>query len=281
LFDYTLILHRGKKYFLSTVLFSFWGILTLVAQIVPENKLPPRPNPPRLVVDYADLLTTAEEAELERKLVAYDNATSNQILIVTVRSTKGYEADQYATEIGQKWGVGGQAKMDNGVVILVSDGTEEENNRRKAFIATGYGLEGTLNAITTKWIVDKYLIPNLKLRNYFQAFDETTDAVSKTIAGEYKAPEGYANRGKGGGTSIITIIFIALIILFILSRIGGGGGGGGMMSRRGYKGWNNVPPIIWFPGGGGGGGGGSSGGGGGFGGFGGGGFGGGGAGGDW
>ncbi len=186
MFDYTLILHRSKKYFIATLLYCLCGVTTLVGQIVPENKLPPKSNPPSLVVDYADLLTTAEEAELERKLVAYDNATSNQILIVTVHSTKGYEADQYATEIGQKWGAGGQAKMDNGVVILVSDGAEEENNRRKAFIATGYGLEGTLNAITTKWIVDKYLIPNLKLRNYFQAFDETTDAISKTIAANTK-----------------------------------------------------------------------------------------------
>lgn len=252
----------------------------MYAQLVPADKLPAKPNPLRLVVDYADLLTPQEEVALEQKLVAYDDSTSNQILVITVKSTKGYEADQYATEIGHRWGVGGQAKKDNGVVILVSDGTEEENNRRKAFIATGYGLEGTLNSITTKHIVDRFLIPQLKQRNYYTAFDETIYAIQETIAGEYKAPSDYHKRKGGGGVPILFIIAVIFIVLFILSRIGGGGGGGSMMSRRGYRRWDNKPPIIFFPPSGSGSGS-SDWSGGGFGGFGGGSFGGGGAGGDW
>ncbi|RZK45421.1 MAG: TPM domain-containing protein, partial [Pedobacter sp.] len=112
--------------------------LAVNAQVVPHNLLPPKPNPPRLVNDFADLLSPEEERQLEQKLVAYDDSTSNQILVLTVKTMRGYEADQYATEVGHFWGVGGQGKYDNGVVILVSDGTEE-GGKRRYFIATGYG----------------------------------------------------------------------------------------------------------------------------------------------
>ena len=63
---------------LMVALFS--SVITLQAQVVPHNLLPPKPDPARLVNDYADLLTPDEERQLERKLVAYDDSTTNQIL---------------------------------------------------------------------------------------------------------------------------------------------------------------------------------------------------------
>ena len=266
------------------LLLAFAGSCCLAsAQIVPKDKLPKEPNPPRLVVDLADMLSTQEENLLEEKLKRYNDTTSNQILVVTLHSTQGYDAGDYATEIGHQWGVGGQAAKDNGIVILVSDGKDEADGRRKTFIATGYGLEGVLNSITTKSIVDNYLRPNLQAGNFYEAFDVTTTQLIKAAAGEYTAPKGYKSRSKGGGGFPFgTIIIITIVLIILFSR--GRGGGGGMMSRRGYRRFNNTPPMWWFPTGGGGGGwsgGGGDSGGGGFGGFGGGDFGGGGAGGDW
>jgi uncharacterized protein len=251
--------------------------LTLAAQ-----RVLPKPNPPRLVNDAANLLTPDQEAALEAKLKAYDDSTSNQVVIVTVPTLNGLEPNDYATELGRAWGVGG-SEFNNGVVILIS--APPENNsigeKRRVYITAGYGLEGALPDITLKQIIESELIPNLVNKNYYRALDETTSAIIRAAAGEYKAPEGYRNRGKQKGIPPGAIFIAIIVILIIVSRIGGGGGGGGMMSRRGYRGWNSGPPIF-FPGGGGGfGGGGSSGGGGGFGGFGGGSFGGGGAGGDW
>ena len=254
-------------------LLFFW-LMTAQAQIVPHNLLPPKPNPPKLVNDLADLLSPEEERALERKLVAYDDSTSNQVVILTVRSLRGYEADQYATEVGHFWGVGGQEKYDNGVVVLVSDGTEE-GGKRRFFIATGYGLEGALPAITTNAIAQEFLVPNLKNNNFFEAFDQTTSAIMRAAAGEYQAPAGYGKKKSRGGGGLAVLIVLAIIFLIARS---GGGGGGGFMSRRGFG------PVIFpgsFGGGFGGRGGGFGGGGGGFGGFGGGGFGGGGSGGSW
>lgn len=262
--------------------FLAWVVLLFCTLTVSaQSRVLPKPNPPRLVNDAAQLLTPDQIASLEAKLVAYDDTTSNQIAVVLVKTLNGLEPNDYATQLGREWGVGGK-EFNNGLVILISTGNDGQE-KRKVYIATGYGLEGAIPDIIAKRIVDREMVPNLQAGNYYRALDEATDALIKAAAGEYKAPEGYRNRGEGeGGIPVGLIIFIIIMVIIFASRGGGGRGGGGMLSRRGYRGWNSGPPIF-FPGGFGGGGGGGfgGGGGGGFGGFGGGGFGGGGAGGDW
>ncbi|HEY0066227.1 MAG TPA: TPM domain-containing protein, partial [Flavisolibacter sp.] len=57
-----------------------------------EKAIPPRPNPPKLVNDFAGMLTPDQQTALERKLVTYNDSTSSQIAIVIVDDLKGYEA---------------------------------------------------------------------------------------------------------------------------------------------------------------------------------------------
>lgn len=251
----------------------------LVTTIIHAQRIPARPSPPRLVNDYVGVLTADQARHLEEKLVAYDDSTSIQIVVVIVNSLDDYDPVDYAVKLGREWGIGNK-KTNNGVVFLMS----MEQGKRSVFIAPGYGLEGALPDITCKQIVDAEVLPQFRQENYFRGISDGTDAIIQASQGEYKAPEGYRDRnnGKGGGGGFLFII-ILIIIFLVLSR-GGGGRGGGMMSRRGYRGIGGLP-FIFFPGGGGGGGGWSGGGGGsgggGFGGFGGGSFGGGGAGGNW
>lgn len=244
------------------LIFSLLGSLLSMAQ---EEVIPARPSPPRLVNDFAGKLMDYQRKQLEDKLVAYDDSTSNQIAIVIVESLKGYEANDYAVTLGRKWGVGNK-DFNNGVIVLISTGGGD--GQRDAYIATGYGLEGAIPDITAKAILDNELIPNLKSGNFYRALDEATDAIIKAAAGEYKAPANYGSK-KTKGVPIGTIIFIIILLLVIF---GGGASGGTYVSRGGWTGWS---------GGGGSSGGGWSGGSGGFGGFGGGSFGGGGAGGKW
>lgn len=242
------------------ILFSILISACAIAQV--EKAVPPRPSPPKLVNDFTKTLTASQVETLERKLVAYDDSTSNQVAIVIVESLGGYDANEYAVSLGRKWGVGNK-DFNNGVIILISTGGGEGN--RDAYIAPGYGLEGAIPDITAKAIVDNELIPNLKAGNYYRALDETTDAIIKAAAGEYKAPQSYGSKKKKD-ISIGTVVVIIIVLLLIF---GGSSGNGTYVSRGGYKGWT----------GGGWSGGSSSGGG--FGGFGGGSFGGGGAGGKW
>lgn len=236
----------------------------------------PKPNPPRLVNDFANVLTAAQEQALEAKLVAYDDSTSVQIAVITVRSTGDYEIGEVALETLRQWGVGGQASKDNGAVLIAAVGD------RKVWIATGYGLEGAVPDITTKTIIENDVLPSFRGGDYYRGLDEGTSSIIRAAAGEYQAPTGYRKPSRRGGLSISRIIIGFFVLMFIFNMFGGGGGrGGGFMSRRGYRGFGGPVFLPGGFGGGGGGGGFGGGGGGGFGGFGGGSGGGGGAGGSW
>jgi len=61
-----------------------FGISSLKAQDLPD-----RPTPPRLVVDYSGTLSSAEVSALERKLVSFNDTTSNQILVILTNDLMG------------------------------------------------------------------------------------------------------------------------------------------------------------------------------------------------
>jgi uncharacterized protein len=259
--------------------FGFFALWVLLATAAFGQNIPPRPSPPKLVNDFAGVLTPYQVSHLEETLVKYDDSTSVQIAVVIVNSLDGANVDDYALALGRKWGVGNK-KTNNGVVLLVSVGGGE--GQRKVFISPGYGLEASLSDYLAKTIVDAEMIPEFKQGNIYRGLERGVTAIISATQGQYEAPPGYSNRGEGegGGFVFVLILLFVLFILFAGSKGGGGNDGGDAMTRRGHRHMNRPPPFIFFPPIGGGGGGGGFGGGG-FGGFGGGGFGGGGAGGSW
>jgi uncharacterized protein len=237
----------------------------------------PRPmNPPKLVNDFAHVLSADQAELLEQKALRFNQSTSNEVAIVTVRSIGQYEVSQYAITLFKKWGIGG-SKNDNGVLIFAAI------DDRKLWITTGKGLEGALTDLVAGRIYRDEMKPAFRENNFYLGFDRALDAVFAATKGEYKA-EKRAAKGTGSG-AIIAVIVIAIVVLLVSKR--GGGGGGGYMSRRGFGGFGGgflTGSILgggWGGSGGGSWGGGGGGGGGGFGGFGGGDTGGGGAGGSW
>lgn len=233
----------------------------------------PRPNPPRLVVDQANLLSPDQVQILERKLVAFNDTTSNQIAIVTINSLNDVPVEDYAVKLFREWGIGG-AKNNNGILILVSESDQ------RIRIEVGYGLEGAITDVQSNDIIENDLGPNFRNKDYYRGFDQAINSLEKAAVGEYKERGKRADKEDGGGGNIIGFIVILIIIFLIAGRGRGGGRGGGMVSRRGISPWI-IASMLSGGRGGGFGGGGFGGGGGGFGGFGGGSSGGGGASGGW
>lgn len=248
-----------------------WCLIVLLPFAAGAQSIVPKPEPPKLVNDFAGVLSSEEVSSLERQLVAYDDSTSNQVAIVLIKSLNDYPIEEYALKLFREWGIGNK-KTNNGVLILAA--IED----RKIRIEVGYGLEGAIPDITANQIITGDIKPNFRSGNYYAGLSAAASSIIKAAAGEYTAPEGYSNRNQEDGGSVLKVIIIIIIIIVFLSNINRRGGGG-FMSRRGYTG---VGPTIFWPGSGGGGGwsGGDSGGGG-FGGFGGGSSGGGGASGSW
>ncbi|HYD20883.1 MAG TPA: TPM domain-containing protein [Flavipsychrobacter sp.] len=237
------------------------------------QEIPGRPSPPRLVNDFAHMLATDEVQRLEAKLVEFDNTSSVQIAIVTVARLDNYEVSDYAVKLFNKWGIGQKGK-ENGVLLLVA---KEE---RKAWIATGRGVEGVMTDAKSGQIYRNEIVPAFKEGNYYKGLSDAADAIIAVTKGEYKNDKKAGRKEKG--IPFGTIAFVILIIIVAAIRGGGGNNRGGRyMSGRGAGDLVTGMLLGSLLGGGGHSRGGGGFGGGGFGGFGGGSSGGGGAGGSW
>lgn len=259
---------------LSFLLIAFFTVNCVFAQFT----IPEKPSFQTSVYDYANVLSANEKTQLEQKLIRYSDSTTTQIVVITIESLQNEDVSQLATKWGQTWGIGGTAKDDNGVIILLA------KKEKKIAINPGYGLEDRLTAGIGGEIIRNIIIPEFKAGSYYNGLDKGTDALFDVFKGKYKGERKQQSKGKN--FPILPFIVIVVIVLFLISRNKRGGGGN---SGNNGGGPSLMDVIILSSlgrssggGGFGGFGGGSSGGGGGFGGgFGGGGFSGGGSSGGW
>jgi uncharacterized protein len=253
LFDFTVI----KK-----ILLYFFLFLSLTTGLHAQD-IPAQYNPPRMVNDFAGAFNGNTEA-LEAKLEAYNDSTSTQIVVVTLRDLED-DIASYSQQLAEKWGIGQKGK-NNGILILVVP------SRHKMRIEVGYGMEALIPDAKAKWIIENIMKPAFIKGDYAGGIDAAVNEIIDRSSGAYQRSgsdkEARTSNKKGGSNWFIWLIVIAFVLLSIFRRRGGGGG----YSRYSSGG-------TYFGGGGGFGGGGS--GGSSFGGFGGGSFGGGGASGDW
>jgi len=246
--------------------------LTALAQV------PARPNPPRLVNDFAGILGDCQWLEDSLERIAVE--TSNQICVVTMNDFGGYDKAMMAYSIGQEWGVG-KKENNNGVVILIKPKTAD--SKGEAFIAPGYGLEGVITDAMSTRVVNQEMIPYFKENDYLGGVWAGAKIVRDLAIGEYNE-EDYVQ--EDGGDALVALIMFILIFAFFMYLAHQGNQGNGGNRNNGDTGTWGGPIIFtggsdWGRGSGGSswGGGGSFGGG--WGGFGGGSFGGGGGGGSW
>jgi uncharacterized protein len=233
-------------YFLFCLLLTHIGFAQFTIPEIPKFQTS--------VYDYAQVLSETEKAQLEAKLIKYSDSTTTQIVIITIESLKGEDVSQLATKWGQTWGIGGTAKDDNGVIILLA------KNERKIAINPGYGLEDRLTAGIGGEIIRNIIIPEFKAGSYYNGLDKGTDAIIDVFKGKYKGERKSSKKDKFPILPIIIIVFIILVIIsksrknggnsgsasggpslmdvIILSSLGrsGGGGFGGGSSGGGFGG---------------------------------------------
>nr|WP_067056899.1 TPM domain-containing protein [Mucilaginibacter sp. L294] len=207
-----------------------WVTLVLCINTAFSQEIPERST--KLVTDYTNTLSPSDKAQLEQKLVAFNDSTSTQIAVVIMQSTGEYDINQYGAALLRKWGIGSKEK-NNGILVLVA------MKDRKMSIQTGYGAEGPLPDIVTQQIIQNDMKPRFKENDYYGGLDAATDNIMKFMKGEYKAD---AKKGKSDGSPIGFIVIIVIVVLIIIFRKRGGGGGGGrIIGSRG-----GASPFWWF-----------------------------------
>ncbi len=232
------------------------------------------PKLTQFVTDQAGVLTQDQLAMLDDRLRTYQDSTSNQIVVLLVKSVPGGDLFDYSMSVATKNKIGQKGK-DNGLLFIVDVGD------RKTRFQVGYGLEPVVTDAYSEYIINEIVIPDFKKGDYYSGIDRGITALASLIGGTFHADLKKKNHNGGGnfGPLIFFLIVFLFPLLFGNRRYGasGRGSGAGLLFL--------LPFLGGFGGGfrGGGGFGGGGFGGGGFGGFSGGGgsFGGGGAGGSW
>lgn len=197
------------------------AIICLMLLCTSALAIPSRPQPPRLVNDFAGLFTRQQTAALESMLTAFDDSTSNQITVVTVKDLEGYDPSEYATRIGLDWGVGAD-KYDNGIVMLVKPKTSD--SRGQVNISVGYGLEGAIPDVYAKRIIDNEMIPRFAENDYFAGVYAGCEVLMKLASGEISEPREQSNDDAGG---IIAAVLLLIFIIFLAGAFRANGKGGG------------------------------------------------------
>ena len=199
-------------------------------------------KPTGRVNDYAVILNSETQSYLTSVIDTFEQKTSVEIAVVTIKTLDGETIERYAYNLYNKWGIGKKGK-NNGVLFLVAI------KERKMRIEVGYGLEAILTDGLCGEIRDKYIIPYFKQGDYPSGIQEGTKAIIKTVSDALGVKSDIvvnSAKKEEGKTNEITIYFIVLLI--IVARIilpsrrnrggfwGSGGFGGGSSSGGGFGG---------------------------------------------
>jgi uncharacterized protein len=133
------------------------------------------------VVDEAHILSDGARDRLTAALKAHEDATTDQIVVLTVPTTGDDSIESYANNVFHVWKLGQKGK-DNGVLVVVA------TNDRKMRIEVGYGLEGTLPDGAAGEIIRTWMTPAFKGGNYDKGIEDGTAAIIAKLEGH--APTG-------------------------------------------------------------------------------------------
>ena len=199
-----------------------WCTLLLAAACIPVAGATEVPYLGGRVNDTADLLSAATERDLEALLASHEDSTSNQLVVLTIKSLEGEAIEEYSIRVVDTWKLGQKGK-DNGVLLLVAQ------DDRQVRIEVGRGLEGDLTDALCAQIIRREIVPNFKAGDYDRGVRAGVDAILGAIAGSYTADATDGDFGAFGETGInifAFLFFLAIVGLFtVIALITPGCGG--------------------------------------------------------
>ena len=175
------------------------------------------------VVDNAGLLDNPTKARLSSMLAAHEQATSEQVVVVTVPNLQGRSIEEFGVQLGRAWGIGQQGE-DNGALLIVAP------EERKVRIEVGYGLEGRLTDAQSSLIINGIIVPAFQQGDFSRGITEGTEAIIQVLGGnplrsEAMRPVMPVGTQEPGGLGLVAF-FLMLVAIFVIGGGRGGRGGG-------------------------------------------------------
>ena len=229
--------------------FFLLALLMLIPLAAPAfaSAIPDAPD--AYVYDGADVLTASTENYINSQNAALDEKCGAQIVFVTVDFTGGYDIDDYAYELFNKWGIGDK-KKNNGLLFVLSIGAEDY------YALPGSGITDVFTGGKLDALLYDYLETDFAAGNYDAGVRKTFDRALQMMQAHYNiaSDAGYSGyeEARDAGSSffegffhvigkIITFVIIIAVIAMLIRLFSGPRGGGGNGGGGGGSGfWNGL-----------------------------------------
>ncbi|MDY6830304.1 MAG: TPM domain-containing protein [Thermodesulfobacteriota bacterium] len=181
----------------------------------------PVPSLQARVNDYAGMLSSQTEQQLDIMLRNFEATDSTQIVVLTIPSLEGENLEDFSIRVADEWKIGHKGK-DNGAILLIA------KKDRAIRIEVGYGLEGRLTDLIAGRIIRNIMAPQFRAGNIDKGVLDAVSAMIASVRGEFAAepaPEKGPDRVSSGIGMMVFVLF-AMNILGRLHRWVGAAAGG-------------------------------------------------------
>jgi uncharacterized protein len=170
------------------------------------------------IVDEANILDQPTRAALTQKLADLEAKSTDQLVVVTLKSLQGTSIEDFGVQLGRRWQIG-QKDKNNGVLLIVAP------NERKVRIEVGYGLEGTLTDAVSRLIIESSITPRFRANDFPGGVARGVDDIIAVLTGDAEEWKQRAVqqsvRPPTMAEKIIIPIFFIVIALIIGNVVGG------------------------------------------------------------
>lgn len=178
---------------------------------VPSERMYP------LLIDDADLLSAQEEATLLSKLEEISSRQGMDVAVITVETLGSRDVQAYTDDFYDYYGYG-QGESKDGVMFLIS-----MSERMVHMTAVGKAIR-TFTDAGRDFILDEYVMPQIKKSNYAKAFDIfatkcdefITQAKTDIPFDVYNMPRGRFKRPDD--TWILVAIIAGVFVTLLVSK---------------------------------------------------------------
>jgi uncharacterized protein len=169
------------------------------------------------VVDEAGILDAATRTALTDKLAALEAKSTDQLVVVTLKSLQGTSLEDLGYQLGRRWQIG-QKDKNNGVLLIVAP------NDKQVRIEVGYGLEGTLTDAVSRLIIENGILPRFRANDIPGGITRGVDDIISVLTGdaeEWKQraaqrPDTVSQSPSTQSDSVWPLIWLVLIVVGIV-----------------------------------------------------------------
>jgi uncharacterized protein len=163
------------------------------------------------VVDQTGTLTSGDVASLTQTLKNLETRKGSQVAVLIVPTTAPETIEQYSIRVAEAWKIG-RKKIDDGALLVVA------KNDRKLRIEVGYGLEGALNDVTAKRIIDEIITPKFRNGDFAGGISDGVDRIIGIIEGE-PLPAPAPRQSSGSSHNFDPLNPFVLFAIFVVGAI--------------------------------------------------------------